>query len=179
MENTGINDNIGVKYGLITGLIVVIITLLQYLGGIDMFMSPVGYISYLVIITVAVLAALKVRKGNEGFLEFRQALKITFTVFALSLLLQTIFIYILFNFVDPSFKDVVSVETMNKAEQWMRKAGRSDAEIDKWLDMERGKDPYAIGRVIMGYATFCIVSFIFCLLISLIVRKSKPAFKNI
>ena len=31
---------------------------------------------------MAVLAALKVRKANEGFLEFSEALKTTFTVFA-------------------------------------------------------------------------------------------------
>lgn len=179
METTATKDNIAMKYGLIAGLIVVVITLLQYLGGLDMFMSPLGYVSYLIIITMAVLAALKVRKGNEGFLEFKDALKITFTVFALSLLLQTVFTYILFNFIDIPFKEAVSVETMNKSEQWMRKAGMSDADIDKWLESERGKDPYSIGRVAMGYATFCIVSFIFCLLISAIVRKSKPAFKNI
>src|SRR6476620_2978196 len=103
METAEAKSNVGLSYGLITGLIITVITLLQYLGGIEMFLSPISYVTYLVIITMAVLAALKVRKSNEGFLEFSQALKVTFTVFAIALLIQTIFSYVLMNFIDVSF----------------------------------------------------------------------------
>ena len=178
MENTS-TKNIGLTYGLITGLLVCIITLLQYLGGLDMYLSPVGYVSYLVIVTFAVLAALKMRKSNEGFLDFSQALKVTFTVFAVALLLQTIFTYVLFNFIDTGFKDAVSQEIMNKSEQMMRKFGASDSQIDEALEAERNKDQFAIGRVMLGYAISCIVAFIFCLLIAVIVKKNKPVFNNI
>ena len=171
--------NVGFSYGLIAGLIIVVIALLQYLGGLDMYMSPVGYISYLVVITMAVLAALKVRKANEGFLEFGKALKITFTVFAVALFLQTVFTFILFNFIDPSFKEAVSQEVLNKTEQMMKKFGASDADIEKAIDQQRTVDPFTFGRVLLGYGITCIVAFIFCLLISLIVRKNKPAFNNI
>jgi hypothetical protein len=142
-------------------------------------MSPVGYVSYLVLITFAVLAALKVRKSNEGFIEFSQALKVTFTVFAIALLLQSVFNYVLFNFIDPDFKDAVSQEVMLKTEQMMKKFGASDSQIEEALEGERNKDQFAIGRVMLGYAISCIVAFIFCLLISVIVKKSKPAFNNI
>jgi uncharacterized protein DUF4199 len=180
MDTVNNADNkTGMSYGLIAGLIIVVITLLQYLGGLDMFMSPIGYISYIVVITMAVLAALKVRKSNEGFLEFSEALKITFTVFALALLLQTIFAYILFNFIDVPFKEAISVESLNKSEQVMKKFGMSDADIDKALESQRNVDSFSLGRILMGYAITCIIAFIFCLLISLIVRKSKPAFNNI
>jgi hypothetical protein len=91
METAEAKSNVALTYGLIAGLVITVITLLQYLGGLDMYLSPVGYISYLIIITMAVLAALKVRKSNEGFLEFSQALKVTFTVFAIAMLIQTIF----------------------------------------------------------------------------------------
>ena len=179
LESNTPKKNIGMSYGLIAGLIIVVITLMQYLGGIDMFMSPVGYISYLVVITMAVLAALKVRKENEGFLEFGQALKITFTVFAVALFLQTMFAYILFNFIDIPFKEAVGVESLNKSEQMMKKFGMSDADIDKAIDEQRNVDPFSFGRILLGYGVTCIGAFVFCLLISLIIRKSKPAFNNI
>ena len=134
--------NPGFNYGLIAGLVITVISLLQYLGGLDMYLSPVGYVSYLVIITMAVLAALKVRKENEGFLEFSHALKVTFTVFAIALLIQTIFTYILFNFIDVSFKEAVSQEVMNKTEQMMKKFGASDSQIDAALEAERSKAVY-------------------------------------
>lgn len=179
METVEPKTNVGLNYGLISGLVITVITLLQYLGGLDMYLSPVSYVSYLVIITMAVLAALKVRKANEGFLEFSQALKVTFTVFAIALLIQTVFTYILLNFIDVSFKEAVSQEVLNKTEQMMKKFGASDSQIDEALESERSKDQFAFSRVLLGYAVTCIVAFIFCLLISLIVKKSKPAFNNI
>lgn len=179
MESTGSKSNIGATYGLIAGLIICVISLLQYLGGLDMYLSPIGYVSYLVVITMAVLAALKVRNANEGFLEFGEALKVTFTVFALALLLQTLFTYVLFNFIDVGFKEAVAQEVTDKTEQMMKKFGASDSQIDEALEAERTTDQFSFGRVMLGYAISCIVAFIFCLLISVIVKKSKPAFNNI
>ena len=179
METVESRSNIGLNYGLITGLVITVVTLLQYLGGLDMYLSPIGYVTYLVMITMAVLAALKVRNKNEGFLEFSQALKVTFTVFAIALLIQTLFTYILLNFIDVSFKEAVSQEVLNKSEEMMKKFGATDSQIDAALESERTKDQFAFTRVLLGYALTCIVAFIFCLLISLIVKKSKPAFHNI
>jgi hypothetical protein len=179
MEMPASKSNVGLKYGLISGLIITIITLLQYLGGLDMYLSPIGYISYLVVTTMAVLAALHVRKANEGFLEFTEALKVTFSVFVISLLLQTIFSYILLNYIDVSFKEALSQEVLNKTEQMLKKFGASDSQIDEALESERSKDPFSASRVLLGYAISCIVAFIFCLLISLIVKRSRPAFNNI
>ena len=179
METVESRTNFGLNYGLIAGLVITVITLLQYLGGLDMYLSPIGYVTYLVIITMAVLAALKVRKKNEGFLEFSQALKVTFTVFAIALLIQTLFTYILLNFIDVSFKEAVSQEVLNKSEEMMKKFGATDSQIDAALESERTKDQFAFTRILLGYALTCIVAFIFCLLISLIVKKSKPAFHNI
>jgi hypothetical protein len=176
---TTTKQNTGLNYGLIGGLIITVVSLLQYLGGLDTYLSPVGYVTYLVVITMAVLAALRVRRSNEGFLEFGEALKVTFTVFAVALLIQTVFTYILFNYIDVDFKNAVSQEVMNKSEQMMKKFGASDEQIQKTLDAERHSDQFSAGRVFLGYAITCIVSFIFCLLISLIVKKSKPAFNNI
>jgi hypothetical protein len=179
METVESRSNIGLNYGIIAGLVITVVTLLQYLGGLDMYLSPIGYVTYLVIITMAVLAALKVRNKNEGFLEFSQALKVTFTVFAIALLIQTLFTYILLNFIDVSFKEAVSQEVLNKSELMMKKFGATDSQIDAALESERTKDQFAFTRVLLGYALTCIVAFIFCLLISLIVKKSKPAFNNI
>ena len=85
MTETTPKTNIGMNYGLIAGLIITVISLLQYLGGLDTYLSPVSYVSYLVVITMAVLAVLKVRRANEGFLEFAAALRVKFTVFCHSL----------------------------------------------------------------------------------------------
>lgn len=176
METAKKNSNIGLLYGLVAGLIVCIITLLQYLGGLKAYMSPLGFLSYVILIVMAVLAGQKQKKFNGGFLEFSEALKISFSVFASALLLQTLFTYVLFNFIDPSFKEALAQEVMNRTEEFMRRFGGSDSQIDEALERERGKDPFAFGRVMLGYGLSCIGAFIVCLIISAIIKRSKPAF---
>jgi hypothetical protein len=176
METAKNNSNIGLVYGLIAGLIACVIALIQYLGGLESYFSPLGSLIYIVMIVMAVLAGRKQKAINGGHLEFSEALKVTFSVFASAMLLQTLFVYVLFNFVDPSFKQAVAQESMNKAEEMLRKFGMSDSMIEEQLDKERSKDPFALGRVMLGYGISCIVAFIVCLIISAIIKKSKPVF---
>ena len=176
MEQPTHNRNIGLTYGLVTGLIVVIITLIQYLGGLKLYFSPIGYFVYVILIVAAVLAGQKQKKLNGGYLEFSEALKVTFSVFASALLLQTLFTYVLFNFIDPQFKLAVGQEVMNRTEEFMRNMGTSDSQIDEILEKSREKDSFSFGNMILGYAIWCIVWFIVCLIISAIIKKNKPVF---
>lgn len=176
METTKKTGNMGLTYGLIAGLIVCLITLVQYLGGIKAYLSPVGFLSYVLMIVIAVLAGRKQKQINGGYLEFGEALKVTFSVFASALLLQTLFTYVLLNFFDPSFKEAVGQEVMNKTEEMMRSFGASDSQIDEALENQRGSDQFALSKMLLGYALWCIVWFIVSLIISAIIKKSKPAF---
>ena len=168
--------NMGLTYGLIGGLIICLITLTQYLLGLQAYLSPLGFLTYILIIVMAVLAGQKQKKLNGGYLEFSEALKVTFSVFASALLLQTLFTYVLLNFIDPEFKQALGQEVMNKTEEFMRKFGASDTQIDKALEDQSSTDQFAFGKMILGYALWCIVWFIVSLIISAIIKKSKPAF---
>ena len=176
METARKTSNIGLTYGLITGLIICLITLVQYLGGLKAYLSPVGFLSYALLIVMAVLAGNKQKKINDGHLEFSEALKVTFSVFASALLLQTLFTYVLLNFIDPSFKEAVGQEVMNKSEEMMRSFGASDSQIDEAMENQLGSDQFSFSKMILGYALWCIVWFIVSLIISAIIKKSKPAF---
>lgn len=176
METVRKTSNVGLTYGLITGLIICIIALIQYLGGLKTYLSPIGYLVYVVLIVMAVVAGQKQKSINGGYLEFGEALKVTFSVFASALLLQTLFTYVLFNFIDPSFKEALAQEIMNRTEEFLRKFGASDSKIDEALESERGKDPFAFSRVMLGFGISCIVAFIVCLIISAIIKKNKPVF---
>lgn len=176
METTRKTSNIGLSYGLITGLVICVITLLQYLGGLKAYLSPLGYLTYVVLIVMAVLAGQKQKKINGGYLEFSEALKVTFSVFASALLLQTLFTYVLFNFIDVPFKEALAQEVMNKTEEFMRKFGASDNTIDEALERARQSDSFSFGSMMLGFGIWCIVWFIVCLIISAIIKKTKPVF---
>src|SRR5690606_14592908 len=171
-------SNIGLSYGFIAGLLLIVFTLVLYLMGVEAFMSPISFLAYLIIIVLAILAGLKQRKNNGGWLKFSEALKITFTVFAVGFLLQTLFSYILFNFIDESFAAAVNQASLDKAEEMMRRFGAPDSEIDKAMESARGKNNFSLGNQLLGYGVMCIVFFIVSLIISAIIKKNQPEFDN-
>ena len=176
METVRKNSNIGLLYGLITGLIICVITLIQYLGGLQTYLSPVGFLVYVIMIVMAIIAGQKQKKLNGGYLEFSEALKVTFSVFASALLLQTLFTYVLFNFIDPSFKEALGVEVMNRTEEFLKKINMSDSQIEEAMDKAREKDSFSFANMMLGYGLWCIVWFVASLIISAIIKKNKPVF---
>jgi hypothetical protein len=176
METVRKNSNIGLLYGLITGLIICIITLIQYLGGLQTYLSPVGFLVYVIMIVMAVIAGQKQKKMNGGYLEFGEALKVTFSVFASAWLLQTFFLYVLLNFIDPTFKEALAVEAMNRSEEFLRKIGMSDSKIDEAMDKAREGDSFSFGNIMLSYGLWCIGWFVASLIISAIIKKNKPVF---
>src|SRR5262249_34751936 len=133
-----------------------------------------AYIGYVLIIGLAVLAVQKQKKLNGGYLEFREALRIAFTVLVLAMLAQSLFSYILFNFIDKDFKNAVTQSTLERTEQWLKKMGMPEDQINRAMEEERGKDQFSPARISLGFAVSCIFQFIVALIIAAFTRKKNP-----
>lgn len=168
--------NIGFTYGLISGLASVIFSLLLYLGGVKWFVNPVAYIGFLIPIIIAVLAAVKLKKQQGGYLEFAEALKVTFTTFVIGTVISTLFSYVLFNFIDVPFREALTQETTVKMQEMMQKFGAPQEAIDKATEDALKGNNYTFGKQMLGTALFCIFWFVISLIISAIVKKKKPVF---
>lgn len=168
--------NVGLTYGLICGLASVVFGLVLYLGGVKWFVNPIAYFGFLIPIIIAVLAGLKQKKLQGGYLEFAEALKVVFTTFVIGALIGTAFNYLLFNFIDVPFREALTQETAEKSQEMMRKFGASQEQIDKAVeDMMKGNN-YSLGKQLLGTAFICIFWFIVSLIISAIIKKKKPVF---
>jgi len=170
--------NTGITYGLIAGLLMIVISLVLYLGGVKMFLSPVAYLSYLVIITIAVLAGLRQKKLNGGYIEFSEALKVVFSVFAIGFLMQIAFMFVLLNYIDIPFREALAQETIEATISMMKRMGVSESTIEDAMKADAGADNYSIGKMLLGYAIWCIVFFIVSLIIAAIIKRKKPVFDN-
>ncbi len=174
MENK--QANVGVTYGLISGLASVIFSLLLYLGGVKWFVNPVAYAGLLIPVVIAVLAGLKQKKLNEGYLDFAAALKVVFTTFVIGTLISTLFSYVLFNFIDVPFREALTQETAEKTQQMMQKFGAPQEQIDKAIEEMMKGNNYSFGKQMLGTAFFCIFWFVISLIIAAIIKKKKPEF---
>jgi len=165
--------NIGLLYGGIAGLFMILFTLVLYLGGVGLFLSGIARLGYVILIGLAVTATLMQRKANGGWLDFQAALKTAFVVMVLALAAQTLFTWILLTFVDTHFKAVLSKAVLDDMEAAVRKMPLSRDIIERTITDERGKDQFSFGRVSLGFAFSCIIHFIIALLIAAIVKKKK------
>lgn len=170
------STNVGLTYGIISGLASVVFSLVLYLGGVKWFVHPVAYLGFVIPIVVAVLAGIKQKKLNEGYLDFAAALKVVFTTFVIGTLISTLFSYVLFNYIDVPFREALAQETVVKAQAMMQKFGASQEQIDKAIEDMMKENNYTFGKQMTGAAFFCIFWFIISAIIAAVVKKKKPEF---
>lgn len=167
---------VGLTYGLISGLASVIFSLLLYLGGVKWFVHPIAYAGFVIPVVIAVLAGLKQKKLGEGYLDFPAALKVVFTTFVIGTVISTLFNYVLFNFIDVPFREALTQETAEKAQQMMQKFGANQEQIDKATEDMMNGNNYSFSKQLLGTAFFCIFWFVISLIIAAIIKKKKPEF---
>jgi hypothetical protein len=171
--------SISLTCGLISGLAMVLLTTILYLGGVNAFLGPVAYWGYVTPLAMAIIAPLAEKKARGGYLEFRDALKASFLVFVITLALQTLFTWVLMNYIDPPFRQAVEQVTQARTEKLLHDMMHMDQEkIDEAMAREQGVNHFTLPKLLMGLAFWYVVFFIVSLLIAAIVRKKKPEFSE-
>jgi Protein of unknown function (DUF4199) len=165
-----------VQFGLLSGLVSILFLIILYMGGTKFFTSPLAWCGLLIPIIFAVVACRKQKRENGGYLEFRQALKISFGVMVLSSLLYSLASYVLLNYIDTAFRESMLQATIEMTQKWMQRFNAPQDAIDKAIQELSTTNPWSLGRTIINYAWFCIVWFIIALIVSAIVKKKKPEF---
>lgn len=171
------SKKIGLNYGIILGGISIIYSLCLYLFGAKAFVSPAAYIAILFPIVLAVLGGRQQKKLQGGYLEFSEALKTTFTILVLGALMSTAFMVILLNYIDHSFGEALNQETAMKTEEFMRKFGAPEADIEKASEKIMNENNYSLAKQSVSFAFGCIFWFLLALIISAIIKKKKPEFE--
>ncbi len=163
------------QYGLFSAAAAVLIFVILYILGAEYFMSPVAWISsYLIPILFAVLGGLHVKKNNNGYLNFNEALKITFGVFVITGLLSTIVSFFIFNYLDVAFAERMKQLTIEKAQEAMARFKVPESEMEKAMDKMAEHDLFSFGSLLKSFAYACILYFIEALIVSAIIKKKKP-----
>jgi hypothetical protein len=144
-----------IKHGIIAGIATVLYLLVFYYFDRASILNPLVYWSTLVIAGVGMVAAVKKQRSDTGGKIDRQtALKTAFLVFVIAMLIFNLFVFVLFNYVDPGLADL--------QKQMMEEAGRATKDLDFKM---------TLGRVMFGYAFSLIGGFFISYLIASILKK--------
>lgn len=144
-----------VKYGIISGTAIVLYLFVFHLINRELVLNPLVYWSPIIVAVIAMtMVVKKERLENNGKIEQRVALKQSFLTFVITYLFFTIFIYLLFNFIDPSL-----VELQKKA---MLEAGRKIEGLDFSM---------TLGKVLFQYAYMLIPGFFLSYMVASFMKK--------
>jgi ABC-type antimicrobial peptide transport system permease subunit len=117
-------------------------------------------------------------KSETGFLEFREALKISFGIMVLTSLFTTVFSYVLFNFIDTAFAESFMQVMVERTQKWMENFGTPQDQIDKAIKKMMTENQFSGPNLFKSFMIGCIVSFLIALIIAAIVKKNKPEFDS-
>ncbi|UOR06036.1 DUF4199 domain-containing protein [Hymenobacter aerilatus] len=175
MENTSTSSvtttSVGVRYGILTGIASVIISLVLYATNLEQ--SPVRWISMLVLAGGIVLAHQLFKQHNNGFMSYGQGLGIGAVVGAVSGLISGVYTFIYSQFINPDFLSIA----LNKARADMEARGNlSDEQIEQGLQMSAKfmDGPFLYIGAILGTLFF---AFLFALVISAFTKHKRPEFE--
>ena len=165
-------------HGAFIGIALIAYSLLIYLLGIDLYSPAAEYksLSYVIyiIINVGIFISIKVYRNSEldGYISYGKSLGYGTLTGLFASIIYTLYIIILFKFIDPSLLEFI----LDVTEQGLIDQGFSNTEITQSMPIARRiVFPAIVAGTIFGNT---VVGFIFSLIASIFLRKEKNQFEN-
>lgn len=168
----------GMKIGIFNGVFALILLYGSYFLGLDTFISMQffsAFIPYMII--VLIIYGFQLRRRNGGLLPLKNALQFSFVSYVIAAVLLAIGTYVLYNIIDKDLTEKSFTAGLEKTRRLMEKMGANETQIDQAMEKaEKSKKDTNLSTIFLGTGLGLIWDFVKSLVISLIIRKEKPAF---
>lgn len=165
----------GITFGVVTGLVSILITTLIYIIDLKLFTSWwLGILNIIIYITIGVILLVKTKKELNGVFPFKDAFTTYFISAVIGILISVAFNIVLFNFVDPGAKDTIKELTIKFAVEMMEKFNTPADAVNQAVKEMQAVDNYSIAQLLKGSVFAILFSAIFGLILAAIF-KSKSA----
>ena len=178
------------KYGLISAAIIITYIVITYIFSPFVY-SFVKVFRFFVEIILLIISAQMFKKSNDGFGTFSQLFTVSFLFFAISRLIQTLFVIILFTFIDKDFGNQIlsdAIKILNWVYEKMEESGTSAAQLDRieeMIDKTENELKSGNAQLIFSVNSFLkdyFFGLIYCGVMSLVIaafmKKDKPIFSE-
>ena len=163
---------VGGRYGLLTGLVSVIISFVIY--ALQLEQNPVvRFLSIAVLVVGIILAMRDFKRQNAGFMGYGQGMSVGMTVSGVVGMLSAAFMYIYTTFVDP---EVVTRMMDNTRAEMEAKGSMSDAQIDQAMAVSAKfmTGPFMLVFAILGSL---LIGLVISLIAAAFVKNPQPEFE--
>jgi len=167
-ENVASLKNISIKWGVVYGLVsIILFVLIDVLGLIS---SPgIQFLGVPIVVLILVLSHREFKAEGDGFMSYGQGLGLGTLLSLIASVISSAFSYVYISFINTSYIDVIKENQIMQLES----RGMSDAEIEQALSFsESFMTPTAIA--IMGVFMGLLSGFIISLIVTIFTKKSRP-----
>ncbi len=174
MDNNKLLQDFSVKNALIISLVYIVLVLVLYIIGLSYYAGFSRLVPFLVMLIMVLMAGFRMRKLNDGFIEFKQALKYIFLMFIIIEVLYTAFDILMNKVVDPNLAQEMKQIAIQKTLVWMEKFNAPQDKIDLARKQIEAKDfSYKFSTVFLSLGIWLIIDFVIAAIYSAIIKKSK------
>ena len=162
-----------IKYGLFTGVVIVLLSLLLYVMNLNG-ASWAQYISLLVLLAGIIMGTLSFRdKCNGGYISYGRSLGSGVLISLMVGVIMSVYTYLFFSFFDPA----ELVKLAQVAEEKMLEKGLTDDQVDQAMSMTKMfMTPAFIA--ISGLFSMLLWGTVFSLLASIFIKKNNDSFEQ-
>lgn len=155
----------GITYGVIAGIVSIVITTLFYSIDLSLMMKWwAGLLNIAISIGISVIMLSKTKKELKNVFTFKEAFTNYFIYSVIGIVISVLFTIVLFNFIDPSAKETMKELVMEFTKNIMQKMGAPAAATNEALKEIAQKDQFSVLEQLKG----CVFSIAFSCLIGLI-----------
>jgi hypothetical protein len=170
MEEKVSSARIALKYGVLTSVVMMVITTIINVTGQSQ-NKWLTSLSFLILIGGIVYAMKAFREENKGFMSYGEGLGLGSLVSAITGLLGSTFNMFYNKFIDPT----IMTQALDKVRSDMEAKGMDDTQIDNAMKFSQMFMSPGVLFVI-GVIGSLIMGFLLSLVISAILRRDKPVF---
>lgn len=166
-----------IRWGLILGVIAVVINVLLYVIDESMMVQlKTLFISLLVYMGIAIYAGIDYRKMVGGYLTYGKAFQHGFLVLAISALVGTLYNLLLHFVIDTDLAERLTEASIENTRQMMEGFGAPEDQIEKGLNdaRERTAKQFTLSGMALGYVFILGFSAVMALISALFVRRNEP-----
>jgi hypothetical protein len=161
--------SVGVRYGIIGGLVSIAYFLVLTTAGVDMSQGIGRWAGMIITIVIVYLAHKYFKDNGDGFMSFGQGVGIGFWCGLVSAAISSIFTLIYATLIDPSFISTIR----EKAIADMEAKGQTQADIDRAMPfVDMFMSPLAI--TLMGLFFGILITIVVALIIGIFTQKPQP-----
>ncbi|MEM7163263.1 MAG: DUF4199 domain-containing protein [Bacteroidota bacterium] len=162
-------------FGLKAGGVLILISLITYLGGIDLFVNNwIVFLQFLIAPVFVFIAIKNQRKSEGGHISFGRAFLTGIVTYAVMRGVFLVYSIALYNVIDPDLKYSVAEAAFDNQIEMMENWGAPESEIDKAYDQyDDLPKRYEVGAQLSFYFILLLLGSFWSLIAALIFKR-KP-----